>query len=309
MRSDAPGSALGVVLAALADDSARLTALAPAVSADEPDAVHQARVLVRRLRSVLAGARGLLAGLGNGDGGDVDRVRADLGALGDELGRIRDLEVRVAQVESYLGAPTTDELLRRLADDLRARHRAAHAGFAARLAASTDGGAPMAAPVERFLAGVARGDEHHADGSISTDRALVGMVAGEAHRVLGVAERSASSDLTSLHRLRRGARRLRYVADAVGGGVGPVRRGEVHELSSAAEAVQDLLGAHRDRRLFAAELDAVLRDGDADANAVAGCRAIAATVEAEAASLLSELPPALAELRDRASAVGEADEG
>jgi len=308
MRSDASGSALGVVLAALADDSARLTALAPAVSADEPDAVHQARVLVRRLRSVLAGARGLLAGLGNGDGGDVDRVRADLGALGDELGRIRDLEVRIVQVESYFGAPTTDELLRRLAADLRARHGALHAAFAARLAVSADGGEPMAAPVERFLARAARGEERHADARISTERALVALVADEAHRALRLAARSGS-DLASRHRLRRAARRLRYVADAVGCGVGPVRRGEVHELSAAAEAVQDLLGAHRDRRLFAAELEAVLRDGDADASAVSGCRAITVTVEAEAASLLSELPRAMAELRDRASVVCRVDEG
>jgi len=83
----------------------------------------------------------------------------------------------------------------------------------------------------------------------------------------------------------------------------------MHELSAAAEAVQDLLGAHRDRRLFAAELEAALRDGDADASAVSGCRAITVTVEAEAASLLSELPRAMAELRDRASVVCRVDEG
>lgn len=306
MPADAAGTAGDVVLASLADYSTRLTALTPAVVTDEPDAVHQARVLVRRLRSVLAASRRLFGCA------EVARVRAELGGLGDELGRVRDLEVRIAQADEYLGVPAAEAMRRRFVDELRARHRMAHESFVARL----ESGVAMSAPIEAFLEAALEATPDTAPSSAGLvgpnvlDEQLLAMLTAELCRVLR-AEARAENDLASLHRLRRAARRLRYVADAVADAVDPELGSRLRALSASAETVQDLLGANRDGRLFAEELEVLADDGDDDAPSTAGNRAVVATIEAEAAAHLGELPGAMAELRRRASAVtgalGDAD--
>ncbi|MGW9169180.1 CHAD domain-containing protein [Agromyces sp. NPDC055658] len=294
MHEDAAGRARAVVIAALAEYSARLSALAPAVSADEHDAVHQARVLVRRIRSVLAAYRRLF------DRAEVARVRDELAGLGDELGRVRDLEVRVAQAEARLDARVPAAMRRRLVDDVRARHRRAHA----RLVAGLSSGGPMAAPIDGFLAAQAPARRGEPETRAAVEVGLAGPLVAEAARVRRAWAR-AGSDLASLHRLRRAARRLRYAVDAVTDGPVPVFGDEARAVSVAAEAVQDLLGAHRDACLFADDLAAIGGDGDGGGGgggqaSIAAYRELAAAVQAEAAARLRGLPAAIDELHVRA---------
>ena len=98
MSRSTAGSAVVAALTALIvrlDEAERTAVL------DEPDAVHQARILVRRQRSVLRTFRPLF------DRDRVDELRESLDELGDELGDVRDIEVRVEHAEHHLdeGAP------------------------------------------------------------------------------------------------------------------------------------------------------------------------------------------------------------
>ena len=76
-----------VVLAYLDAQAARLSALDLAVRRDKPDAVHQMRVTVRRLRSTLQSFTGICPGP------DTEHLRAELKWLGGVLGAARDTEV------------------------------------------------------------------------------------------------------------------------------------------------------------------------------------------------------------------------
>src|SRR6478735_7040916 len=86
---------LGEAVRTAAEEVEETTA---AALADEPDGVHQHRVRVRRLRSVLAGFRDSL------DGPAADDVRARFREWGGELGVVRDMEVRAEVAETELAA-------------------------------------------------------------------------------------------------------------------------------------------------------------------------------------------------------------
>ena len=76
-----------VVLAYLDTQTARLGVLDPAVRRDEPDAVHQMRITVRRLRSALQAFTPILSKA------DTEHLSAELKWLGGVLGEARDVEV------------------------------------------------------------------------------------------------------------------------------------------------------------------------------------------------------------------------
>src|SRR3954462_15421217 len=87
----------------------------PAALADEPDGVHQHRVRVRRLRSVLAGFRDVL------DAPAVEGVRLRYREWGGELGVVRDIEVRGDVAEEELAAAEVEDphMFRRLVETER----------------------------------------------------------------------------------------------------------------------------------------------------------------------------------------------
>lgn len=78
---------------------------------------------------------------------------------------------------------------------------------------------------------------------------------------------------------------------------------DVRAVSTAAETVQDLLGADRDRRLFAAELEAIIDEGVDDGSSVADYRFLAERVRHDAAERIREVPAAMHELEVRALAL------
>lgn len=97
------------------------------VRLDAPDAVHRTRVATRRLRSTLRTFRDLL------DAERTEPLRAELKWLAEQLGAPRDAEVLkarlLAAVADLPDAAVVGPVRTRLAAELDARHREAHAAL------------------------------------------------------------------------------------------------------------------------------------------------------------------------------------
>src|ERR1700761_4514520 len=87
-----------VVLAYLDAQAARLSVLDLAVRRDKPDAIHQMRVTVRRLRSVLQSFTAIVSEP------ETRSLRAELKWLGGVLGDARDTEVLSGYLHAGLAA-------------------------------------------------------------------------------------------------------------------------------------------------------------------------------------------------------------
>jgi CHAD domain-containing protein len=282
-----------VVLAALAAIVVRFDTAEHAAIADEADAVHQARILVRRLRSVLAVFEPLF------DAGQVRRLRSALEELGDELGDVRDIEVRVEHAERHLGESTPVEVRERLVEAEQRRYRAAHDDLIVYLRHAGD---ERRRRVADFI-----------EAPLFTERATERAPGELAHllkrqcRRLAKAGEHATGDLGSLHRLRRAARRLRYACDAVCDEPAVVFGDEVRQLSAAAQGVQDVLGDHRDELLFALQVRRAQASARESGEAAEAYAVVAEDAFVAAAARLEELPAALRVLRARMRAVRSLD--
>jgi len=226
--------AADVVRIALASSVARFDANEPMLWTDrDPEAVHQARVATRRLRSDLGTLHDFV------DKQWSMQLRAELRWLGAELGGVRDVEVLHARLTLHAGLlPDADAgaaraAIRRLdADETAARadllvalrepryahlHRALHeAVISPRLTAAADARAidtlPAAVrPAWRRLR-----------------RAIDGLT-------------TVPSD-AALHEVRIRAKRCRYAAELAE----PVVGKRARDLATALTRVQDVLGEHQD---------------------------------------------------------------
>ena len=278
---DSAGSAVVAVLTALI---ARLDEAERTAVLDEPDAVHQARILVRRQRSVLRTFRPLF------DRERVDELRESLDEVGDELGGVRDIEVRVEHAEHHLDESAPREMRQRLVDAERDRYRAAHADLATYLGAGGHG--------QRLVEFITE-PPFSAHAEEQAPEELARLLHREYRRVRKAA-RNATDQLESLHRLRRVARRLRYACEAVTEFPAVVFGDKVAEVASAAQEVQDVLGDHRDEVLFAQQVQEAAAQAKVDGEPVEAYDGVADAAFADAAERLDELPGALKTLRKRA---------
>ena len=94
-----------VVLAYLDAQAAKLSGLDLAVRRDKPDAVHQMRVTVRRLRSTLQSFTGIIPKA------KTEHLRAELKWLGGVLGGARDNEVLADHLHAGLKAVPAELVL------------------------------------------------------------------------------------------------------------------------------------------------------------------------------------------------------
>lgn len=278
---DSAGTAVVSVLTALI---ARLDEAERTAVLDEPDSVHQARILVRRQRSVLRTFRPLF------DRDRVDELRESLDELGDELGDVRDIEVRVEHAEHHLSDAVPREMHERLVDAERQRYRAAHADLVTYLRVGGHG--------QRLVEFITEPPFSARAGELAPE-ALARLLHREYRRVRKAA-RNGTDDLESLHRLRRVARRLRYACEAVTELPAVVFGDKVAEVASAAQEVQDVLGDHRDEVLFAEQVQEAAEAAMADGESIEAYAGVAGAAYADAAERLDELPDALKTLRKRA---------
>lgn len=296
-RDDDAGSTVVRALAAVRD---QLHELRPHAMADEPDALHQLRTRVRRLRSLLAAYGPVL------DAGVATELRRRLRELGRELGTVRDLEVRVQVAEAALEAG--DEAGRFGSDEDRARvrgilvddetlaHDLAHARFVER---------------QRMPRAIARLDELDrvlADppfterASRPADHELAGLLDREASRAARRARSlPADPELEDLHELRKAGRRLRYASEAVTQPPVELFGDAAVALAEAGDAIHDVLGDHRDELLFAEHLRRSAAHAAHAGRPADTLLRLADDADARAAAHLAKLPHAIDDLKAAAA--------
>jgi CHAD domain-containing protein len=224
---------------------------------EDPEAVHQARVATRRIRSTLRTFSKLL------DEEWTDRLRADLKWLANLLGEVRDTDVLLERFSAHLAElPATDakagrRLLARLAgqrDDARRRLLGAMA-TEKYVVLLDDLVAAAAAPV--LLPG--------ADGAAAE---VMPALVAKPWRKLRKEVRKAGDDPpdAGLHQIRIRAKRARYAAEAVE----PVIGKPAENFADAVADLQSVLGDHQDAVVGEAWLRETAATGGRDVALVAG---------------------------------------
>ncbi|HEX9039930.1 MAG TPA: CHAD domain-containing protein [Trebonia sp.] len=239
-----------VLLAYLDAQAARLSVLDVAVRRDKPDAVHQMRVTVRRLRAALQSFTEILPGE------DTEQLRGELKWLGGVLGAARDTEVLAGQLHAALAALPL-ELVIGPAQARVTTH------FASR-EATTRQEVLDALDSQRYR------DLRAALARLLSAPPLTPAAAEPAARVLPVAVARACRRTSrrmrrarrapaggardmALHEARKAAKRARYAAEAAAPGLGKQRQGKARRLAKRMKGVQSVLGAHQDAVITRAE--------------------------------------------------------
>lgn len=275
-----------MLTAAISDLAGEVAAGRAPALADEPDAVHQLRTSVRRLRNLLAAFRRCF------DSSAAAGLGATLASYGNLLGECRDLEVRAADATAALDAlGLTGRLEDALVGPLVAGHAPAHAALVAWHAG------PGAVALDALLAtwSVAPPLTRRAGrpARVVADKA----VRRQARRVLARADAAADGAEDARHDLRKAARRLRHTADAV---TAVEIDDSLHGLGKLGHQVQGALGDHRDALLLAEHVRRCAA-GLADLADRASYDLVAEYAEARAATALEGLDEPLATLRKRVS--------
>ena len=224
-----------------------------------PEGIHELRVAMRRLRSLLSSFRSLLPG-------DVEteteRLREELRWAAGELSAVRDLEV----VHDALFVAVADESLPRSVEARIERHRE-EAGQAASLQVAD------LLSSERYARLL---DDLDALPDLVDWRAVTRKTARKRlrkdwRRLRRRAE--AAEDLppaedpeVALHEVRKAAKRARYAAETLTPAFGT----DAQRMAEVAEQVQDALGTHRDTLLTRSLLRRLGLEEDADEEHVFG---------------------------------------
>ena len=231
------------VLAYLAAQAARLRDLELAVRQEEPDAVHQMRVTVRRLRSTLQSFSGIVSEQ------DTRQLRAELKWFGGVLGGARDTEVLASQLHAGLAATPAELVL-----------GPAHARITAHFA-------PLEASNRRAVLDAFDSDRYRAlrvalDGLLDDppltpkaaepSRGALPTAVGRAYRrtrrrmrAASQAPRGPERDV-ALHETRKAAKRARYAAEAAAPALGKQSGKKARKFAKRMKKVQSVLGAHQD---------------------------------------------------------------
>lgn len=232
-------TAAHVLLSYLDEHVHALIAQDPLVREGGPDAVHDLRIAIRRLRSALATYRLLI------DPDVAARLRAELQWLGAALGTSRDIQVINARLDELVGAeppvlvlgPVKNRIDAQLDGDFAAaRHGGLEALDSTRYFDLLDAlDALLASPPLTDLAG--RSAERVIPRLIERESRRLRRAVRAAHTV-----KDAGQHAIALHEVRKSAKRLRYAAELAR----PVRRKPADRLAAAAENLQTILGEHQD---------------------------------------------------------------
>lgn len=260
----------------------------PAALRDEPDAVHEHRTRVRRLRAVLAGVSAYV------DAAAARRLRDDYREWGHALGIVRDLEVRAEQADAALADAGIDDedAWRRLVGRERELYALEHARL--EQLASLSQAAKRERRLERFA------KHPHARGG-KARKDLRRILQHEVKQVRR-AERAYDGALATQHELRKAGRRLRYIAESIAAQAPGLF--DVADLVAAGKGVHDALGEQRDALLFVERLRLARAAADAAGEALAPYEQLIDAAESRASHHAKGLKPALKQLRRGAKAIG-----
>jgi CHAD domain-containing protein len=248
-------------------------------SGADPEDLHQMRVALRRMRSVLK-----LSGELVGDG--AEPVRAELGWLGQSLGEVRDHDVLIGHLREVIAdfevrdQPAGHRLVSRFVTErATAKRRLTRALSSARYST-----------LLHEVSLLTRGREV----SPAADSPKHDLVAGLAkpHRKLAKAVRALPADPPDddLHALRIHGKKLRYAAELAQTSAKKKQAARIKNLLKATKDFQTVLGDHQDAVIAAERMRTVLDTGDSAIGFVAGRiaeRELARRAEARATWLAS----------------------
>ena len=284
-----------VVRQAIGSGAERLIANDPAARiGSDPEAIHQARVATRRLRSDLKTLEPLL------EGSAAARVRDELHWIGGLLGSVRDADVLIEGVEEAgrtlrLGPDEMSTIGIELERDRRRSHRELVAALASRRYTALVQDLIEAAETPPLADGV--------DGERRARPRMENLVDKNWRRVSRAVKRLESEpDDAALHEIRKRAKRGRYAAELAAAATG--EGGRADRLADRLADVQDVLGELQDAVVANESLESLVRDDRLESlvrdDRITGASAFAA------GKLACTMGQARSDARDRWSAAWKA---
>ncbi|MFF1611098.1 CHAD domain-containing protein [Amycolatopsis sp. NPDC058278] len=224
----------------------------------DPEDLHQMRVALRRMRSVLK-----LSGELVGDG--AEPVRAELGWLGQSLGEVRDYDVLIGHLREVIAgfevrdqAPGRRLVSKFVTERATAKRRLTRALSSARYSTLLR----EVSLLTRDSASAAAAEKPHD---------LIGGLA-KPHRKLAKAVRALPADPPDddLHALRIHGKKLRYAAELAQTSAKKKQTAKIKHLLKATKDFQTVLGEHQDAVIAAERMRTVLESADGPMGFVAG---------------------------------------
>ncbi|MBN6036682.1 CHAD domain-containing protein [Amycolatopsis sp. 195334CR] len=262
----------------------------------DPEHLHQLRVAIRRMRSVLKVSGGLL-------GPTAEEVRAELGWLGNALGEVRDFDVLIEHLREVVAEfETTDQLAARqlvarfVAQRGQAKRRMTRVLNSSRYATVLT----MTAQLSR----TAEVEPVESDVDVPAKREEVDLVGAlkKPYRKLAkaVAALGENPPNDDLHALRIHGKRLRYAGElAKPAAPDKAAKQAIKVLVKAAERLQTVLGDHQDAVVAAERVRALAADVDPAVAFIAG--RIVEREQLRCAVARSVWPEVVAEIDDAAA--------
>lgn len=262
----------------------------------DPEELHQMRVAVRRMRSVLKHSGALL-------GGEADALRTSLRWLGDALGEVRDNDVLIGRLRDTVA--DFDERDQPPAERLIAGF-VAERGQAKRRLNRKFGTARYSRLLEDIAQLVRRPGTDTDDASTEADADRTALVSTlrKPHKKLrkDLATLPDSPADDDLHALRIRGKRLRYAAELARPAAGKKEAKRLKALIKASKRLQDTLGAHQDAVVATERMRELARDAaDSEVGFIAG--RIAERELARRARARKDWPKAAAKVNATARAV------
>jgi CHAD domain-containing protein len=226
---------------------------------EDPEAVHQARVATRRLRSDLRTLRPVT------DRAITDPLRDELKWLGSRLGAVRDADVlaHLLKGELELLGETDTAPARSLLQELERQRAAARDELMDAMRSER-----YRALLDRLVAAARRPPVLPDAARKVASKIAPGLVRRPWHRLdREVKHLSSAPPDTELHEVRKLAKQARYAAEAVT----PVSGAPARRFAKAIERVQEVLGEHQDAVLARGWLrDAARKSDDNEVVLLAG---------------------------------------
>ncbi|WP_181774277.1 CHAD domain-containing protein [Amycolatopsis pittospori] len=229
----------------------------------DPEDLHQMRVALRRMRSVLKLSGRLV-------GPDAEPVRAELGWLGQSLGDVRDYDVLIGHLREVVAEfevrdqPAARRLVSKFVTERGVAKR--------RLTRA------MTSPrYDSMLQGIGRlarqpaAEEPISETAAPTSADLVAGLA-KPHRKLAKAVKALPSDPPDddLHALRIYGKKLRYAAEMAKPAAKKKQSARIQRLIKATKDLQTVLGDHQDACVAVDRMRGVVASVDAEVAFVAG---------------------------------------